>query len=175
MQDALVMSVDIPNECWYLDSAASYHYTPHQEWISDFMAKDLGKVYLANDGLLHYRGAGRMHIKTASNVMLELTSVRHVPGLKRNLISVGQLHDAEYAVLFKGGAWKITKGAMVIMKGLKCGTLYKTTLSKDCITLVGSENDTMTWHRRLGHMSEKGMKMLLESGMLHGLTSLEMS
>ena len=33
----------------------------------------------------------------------------------------------------------------------------------------------MTWHRRLGHMSEKGMKMLLESGMLHGLTSLEMS
>ena len=63
----------------------------------------------------------------------------------------------------------------MIMKGLKCGTLYKTTLSKDCIALVGSENVTMTWHRRLGHMSEKGMKMMLESGMLHVLTSLEMS
>ena len=48
-------------------------------------------------------------------------------------------------------------------------------LSKDCITLVGSENDLMTWHRRLGHMSEKGMNMMLERGMLHGLTSLEMS
>ena len=44
VQDALVMSVDIPNECWYLDLAASYHYTPHKVWISDFMAKDLGKV-----------------------------------------------------------------------------------------------------------------------------------
>ena len=110
------MSVDIPNECWYLDSAASYHYTPHQEWISDFMAKDLGKVYLANDRLLHCRGAGRMNIKTASNVTLELIGVRYVPGLKRNLILVGQLDDAGYAVLFKDGAWKITKGAMVIMR-----------------------------------------------------------
>ena len=25
VQDALVMSVDIPNECWCLDSATSYH------------------------------------------------------------------------------------------------------------------------------------------------------
>ena len=174
VQDALVTSEDVANECWYLDSAASYHYTPHQEWISDFTAKDLGKVYLVDDGLLHYRGAGEMHIQTASNVKFKLTGVRYVPGLKRNLISVGQLDDAGYAVLFKDCAWKITKGAMVIMKGLKCGTLYKTTLSKDCIALVGSENDTMTWHRRLGHMSEKGMKMMLERGMLHGLTSLEM-
>ena len=140
------MSVDIPNECWYLDSGASYRYTLHQEWISDFMAKDLGKVYNAKDGLLHYRGARVMHIKTPSNVTFELTGVRYVPGLKRNLISVGQLDDAEYAVLFEDGAWKITKGATVIMKGLKCGTLYKTTLSKNCIALFGSENGTMTWH-----------------------------
>ena len=133
------------------------------------MARDLGKVYLANDGPMHFRGAGDMHIKTACNVMFKLTSVSYVPGLKRNLISMGQLDDAGYVVHFKDASWKITRGAVVIMKGSKCGTLYKTTLSKDCIALVGSENDTMTWHQRLGHMSEKGMKMILGRGMLHGL------
>ena len=111
-------------------------------WISDFMAKDLGKVYPT--GHLHCRGAGDVHIKTTSNVMFKLTGVRYVPSLKRNLITAGQLDDVGYAVHFKDGSWEVTKGAMMIMKGLKCGTLYKTTLSKDCIALVGSENDTMT-------------------------------
>ena len=68
------------------------------------MAKDLGKFYLANDGLLHCWGEGIMHIKAACNVTFELTGVRYVPDLKRNLISVGQLDDAGYAVLFKDGA-----------------------------------------------------------------------
>ena len=30
VQDALVMSEDVPNEFRYLDSTTSYHYTPHQ-------------------------------------------------------------------------------------------------------------------------------------------------
>ena len=51
VQDALMMSEVVSNECWYLDSRASYHYTPHQHCISDFMAKDLGKVYLADKPL----------------------------------------------------------------------------------------------------------------------------
>lgn len=62
----------------------------------------------------------------------------------------------------------------MIMKGSKFCTLYKTTLSKDCIALITFENDTMTWHRRLGHMSEKGIKMMLEKDMLNRLTLLEL-
>ena len=64
------------------------------------------------------------------------TGVRYVPGLKRNLILVGQLDDAGYAMLFKDSAWKITKGAMVIMKGLKCGILYKTMLRRIALLLL---------------------------------------
>ena len=79
------------------------------------MAKDLGKD---DDGLLHFCGAGDMHIKTESNVTFKLMSVRYVPGLKRNLISVGQLDDARYAVHFKDGSWKVTKGALVIIDEL---------------------------------------------------------
>lgn len=125
-------------------------------------------MYLVNDGPMHCRGSGDMHIKSASNMLFKLTGVRYVSGLKRNLMSVGQLNDTGYGIHFKDASWKITKGAMVIMRGLKCGTLYKTILSKDCIALVRSENDSMTWHRRLGHMSEKGMKMMLQKGMLIG-------
>ena len=37
-----------------------------------------------------------------------LEKVRHIPDLKRNLISVGQLDDKGHAILFVGGTLKVT-------------------------------------------------------------------
>ncbi|RVW24254.1 Retrovirus-related Pol polyprotein from transposon TNT 1-94 [Vitis vinifera] len=53
-----------------------------------------------------------------------------------------------YAILFVGGTWKVTKGARVLACGKKTNTL-------------------------LGHMSEKGMKMLLSKGKLPELKSID--
>ena len=51
--------------------------------------------------------------------------VQHILDLKRNLISVGQLDDEGHAILFVGGTWKVTKGAMVLGRGKKTGTNLK--------------------------------------------------
>jgi hypothetical protein len=102
-----------------------------------------------------------------------LQKVRHVPKLKRNLISVGQLDTEGHAILFVGGTWKITKGAMVVARGKKTGTLYMTTSPRDMIAVAEAGTDTNLWHCRLGHMSEKGMKVLLSKGKLLELKSVE--
>ena len=39
--------------------------------------------------------------------------------------------------------------------------------------LFDASTDTSLWHRRLGHMSEKGMKMLLLKGKLPELKSID--
>ena len=90
-----------------------------------------------------------------------LEKVRHIPNLRRNLISIGQLDDEGHAILFVGGTWKVIKGARVLARGKKIGTLYITSSPRDTIAVVDASTDTSLWHRRLGHMSEKGMKMLL--------------
>ena len=97
-----------------------------------------------------------MRIKRPNGSMLELHDVRHVPGLKRNLLSVGQMDDEGYDVNFGGGRWKITKGAMVIARGKKEGTLYMTSNTKDCIAIAGANSDADLWHCRLGHISRRG-------------------
>ncbi|RVW63690.1 Retrovirus-related Pol polyprotein from transposon TNT 1-94 [Vitis vinifera] len=66
-----------------------------------------------------------------------------------------------HAILFVGGTWKVTKGARVLARGKKTGTLYMTSCPRDTIVIADASTDTSLWHRRLGHMSEKGMKMLL--------------
>ena len=102
-----------------------------------------------------------------------LEKVRHIPDLRRNLISVGQLDDEGHAILFVGGTWKVTKGARVLDHGKKTGTLYMTSSPRDTIAIADASTDTSLWHRRLGHMSEKGMKMLLSKGKLSELKSID--
>jgi len=42
------------------------------------------------------------------------------------------------------------------------------------ISVASLEADFRVWHRRLGHMSKKGMKVMLFKDMLPGLKSLEL-
>ena len=57
--------------------------------------------------------------------------------------------------------------------GKKTCTLYITSCPRDTIAVADASIDTSLWHRRLGHMSEKGMKMLLSKGKLPELKSID--
>ena len=50
--------------------------------------------------------------------------VRHVPRLSRNLISVVQLYDKSCVVTFNDKNWNVSKGSLIVEKGVKLGTLY---------------------------------------------------
>ena len=57
--------------------------------------------------------------------------------------------------------------------GKKTGTLYMTLSPRDTIVVADASTDTSLRHHRLGHMSEKGMKMLLSKGKLPELKSID--
>ena len=58
-------------------------------------------------------------------------------------------------------------------RGKKTGILYITSSPRDIIAVADASTDTSLWHRRLGHMSEKGIKMLLSKGKLVELKSID--
>ncbi|RVW41523.1 Retrovirus-related Pol polyprotein from transposon TNT 1-94 [Vitis vinifera] len=126
-----------------------------------------------DDWPLDVVGLGDVRISLPNGSVWLLEKVRHIPDLRRNLISVGQLDDEGHAILFVGGTWKVTKGARVLARGKKTGTLYMTSCPRDTIAVADASTDTSLWHRRLGHMSEKGMKMLLSKGKLPELKSID--
>ena len=57
--------------------------------------------------------------------------VRHVPDLRKNLISIGQLASEGFISIFTDKAWKVIKGSLMIEKGEKVGTLYLCTSNTD--------------------------------------------
>jgi len=80
-------------EAWMLDSASSFHATPNREWFSSYKSGELDTAYLGDDTGYRVAGVGDVKIKMFDGVERVLRGVRHVPGLRRNLISLGVLHD----------------------------------------------------------------------------------
>lgn len=52
---------------------------------------------------------GDVSIALSNRNVWTLEQVKHVPNLKKSLISVGKLDDSSYTVAFLGGVWKVTQ------------------------------------------------------------------
>ena len=74
---------------WYLDSGASFHMTGDKEFFSDLEEKDLQMhIEMGNDGRYSANGIGTITFERYSSNPFLLKDVMHVPGLKKNLVSV---------------------------------------------------------------------------------------
>jgi hypothetical protein len=89
LQDALILSVDNISESWVVDSGASFHATPHRKHFLDYVQGDFGQVHLGDDAPCKIVGMGKVKIKQHNGNQWLLKEVRHVPDLRKNLISTG--------------------------------------------------------------------------------------
>jgi hypothetical protein len=104
-----------------------------------------------------------------------LKDVCHVPTLKRNLILVSQLYAHGCDVKFSLDNWKLTKGVMVLAKRKKLGSLYVL----ECDDEVGAamtvvDSGSKFWHKRLGHMSKRGLEVMLQRDQLPSLKIVDL-
>ena len=141
--------------------------------LHNYIAIKHGRLYLADDSYLDIMGKGEVHTWT-ENGLWKLLEVRHVLDLKRKLISMGQIDDEGYTTVFGGGQWKVIKGALVVARGKKVGTLYLTPGQTDTIAVATYSVDSKLWHRRFGHMSEKRMKLLASKEKIPNLESVDL-
>ena len=91
--------------------------TPKKDWFDTYKLYNGGMVQMGNDASCSVIGIGIVKIKMFDRVVRVLSNVRHVPDLRNNLISLGVLDDLGYSYSSKGGIVKITKGALMVMKG----------------------------------------------------------
>jgi len=79
---------------------------------------------MSDDHLCKVEGIGTVRLKMFDGMVRELKEVRYVPQLKKNLISVGALETLGRVVSIRNGVLKMTKGSMVVMKGIRQNNLY---------------------------------------------------
>ena len=92
--------------------------------MSSFDKLDGCFVIIGDDRPCNMEGIGTVQIKMFDGIVRELKEVRYVPQLKRNLISVGTLKTLGLVVSIRDSVLKMTKGSMVVMKGVHWNNLY---------------------------------------------------
>ncbi|KAE8719078.1 hypothetical protein F3Y22_tig00109978pilonHSYRG00092 [Hibiscus syriacus] len=161
---------------WPLDLTCSHHMTPTREWFFDFKELKGGIVYTTNNSPLDTLGIGSIRLRNQDGSIRTLTSVHYVPDLMRNLISVGTLESKGLEMRAKDGIMRIISGALVIMKGIRkrnnvyyfLGSIIVETAVVAASTDEQESEATRLWHMRLGHVSEKSLKLLIDQGLLNG-------
>ena len=86
------------------------------------------------------------------DIIRTLTDLRHVPKLKKNLISLGTLDSNKCTYKAGGGVLRISKGALVVMKGKKINGLYTLQGSTIIGAIVVSTSESIIETTRLWHM-----------------------
>jgi hypothetical protein len=122
--------------------------------------------------------------------IITLPGFLHILGLAINLIFVSKMDDAGVKRIFENETCKMVRGEMVLLKRVWFGNLYKlqgNTISGGCnssiVPDIGVEEErtptvsgekVMMWHQRLGHIREKGLRILNDKDMIEGMSKFSL-
>ncbi|KAE8669591.1 hypothetical protein F3Y22_tig00112230pilonHSYRG00138 [Hibiscus syriacus] len=179
--DMLSISTTQLTDAWILDSGCSYHIMPNREWFSTYRPVNSGSVYLGDDRCCNIVGIGDVRIKMHDGSVRMLSGVRHIPDLKKNLISLGTLHKNGFIPKADEDreTIRIVKGALTVMKGkMTAGNIYRllgSTVAGGVHSVESCDDTTKLWHMRLAHLSERGMAELHKRNLLHGVKSCKLA
>jgi hypothetical protein len=91
---------------WYLYRGASFHMTGDKDTFSDLEEKDLKmNIDMGDDGQYSATIIGTNTFERESGKPFQLKDVMHVPGLKKNLVSITMLEDRGYDIVFSDGKY----------------------------------------------------------------------
>ncbi|XP_019433850.1 PREDICTED: uncharacterized protein LOC109340583 [Lupinus angustifolius] len=167
-------SSDHNDESWYLDSGCSNHMTSHKEWLTDFNPSRKSKVRFADDSTLKVEGTGDVVVvrKNGSNALI--TDVLFIPGLKCNLLSIGQLVQKGFSATMKDGHCEIYDGGkrLILRSNISKNMTFQVNIKaaeKQCLAAMEITEESWLWHNRYGHLNFKSLNKLGSTNMVIGL------
>ncbi|GJX27876.1 putative ribonuclease H-like domain-containing protein, partial [Tanacetum coccineum] len=167
------------NDKGFVDSGCSRHMSGNIAHLSDFKYFDGGYVTFgrgANGGRITSKGT----IKTDK---LDFDDVYFVKELKFNLFSVSQMCDKKNYVLFTDSEclvlspnFKLPDENQILLKIPRQDNMYnfdmKNIVPKDgltCLVAKATSEESMLWHRRLGHVNFKNINKLVKENLVRDL------
>ena len=98
---ALTCSLKASAESWLVESDASRHMTRNKDILAYLkQVRFSSQVELGDDASYEIKGIGSVSFQLVSGVVLHIENILYVPGLTKNLISVGVLEDKGHRVIF---------------------------------------------------------------------------
>jgi transposase InsO family protein len=163
-------------DVWFIDSGCSNHMTGNKKWFISLDENFSHAVKLGNNARMQVMGQGSVKLRVQGRTQI-VSNVFYVPDLTNNLLSVGQLLKKGLKVVMQKGTCKIFHP----MKGLIVHTHMITNRMfvmlaeqhNDACLQVTQEDLTGLWHRRFGHLHQKGLQCLEHKQMVEGMPKIK--
>jgi hypothetical protein len=157
---------------WYLDSGCSNHMTGNKSLFVKLDESVKGKVNFGNDNEADIMGKGTLAIKVKNGGVMYVQDTLFVPGLRHNLISIGQLNSKNYKIVFEGRFCRIFNNtALVVEVPMTKNRMFLMRMESNVTCLKASVDVSWLWHKRLGHLNFGSLSMLQKKNLVRGLSS----
>ena len=112
------------------------------------------------------KGKGTVAVETQSGTKI-IPEVLYVPDIDQNLISIGQLLEKDYVLLFKNMACIIFYPNGDELMTVRINQRSFPLKWKDSVvhTYTSQVNDSLLWHRRFGHFNNATLKHMHIKGL----------
>ncbi|XP_074266613.1 uncharacterized protein LOC141589892 [Silene latifolia] len=145
---------------WIIDTGASHHVTGDIRWLTESHSIPPCPVSLSNGHSVSAEVAGTVYL----NDSLILRDVLFIPSLACNLLSVSQLVDTTACILsFTNHSCHIQDPSLKTKIGvgeLRDGLYFLRAVARVKVHRVSAASSVDLWHMRLGHPSNKVIKLL---------------
>eukprot|EP00253_Pinus_taeda_P035440 PITA_35440 len=164
------------DDIWFLDSSCSNHMTGNIALFSFLDQNVKSQVTLGTDSKIYVMGKGEVKIFTKKGEKKTMVDVYYVPGMKFNLLGIGQLVQKGYNVFFVNDVCTIMDRAPrkrcideVKMTKNRMFSLRIKAVLKDGVEIAAvtqevfqsePKDENWLWHLRFGHLNFGGLNLL---------------
>ncbi|XP_040948685.1 uncharacterized protein [Gossypium hirsutum] len=135
--------------------------------------KKCSKGWLLDSGCTNHMSPDASLFKTLDRSNKIIPNVLLVPEIDRNLLSIAQLLEKGYSVVFKNKQCHIAdpsgSSLMTVTMTDKCFEVHWPNDSKFAYT--ASVDDSKLWHQRLGHANFRSLARMAKEGLAENFTS----
>ena len=155
---------------WYLDSGCLRHMTEDQSLFKVFESKKCGNVTFGAGSKSQIKGKGIISLPG----LPDIANVLYVEGMRVNLLSISQICDQDFMVLF-------SKEKCLVMDEFGKKLINGVCTLDNCYELVPDANIVCNsirlpnedlWHQRMGHASYKHLSIISKHESVLGIPKL---
>ena len=160
---------------WVIDTGSCAHICANMQALMNRRILKDGEVILkvGNGESISAIAIGSIRLQLDSGLNIILNNVYYVPSISKNIISVSCLDKDGYVFTISNSSLSISKDGIFYANAIVRNGLYLLEVNDKHVLNVNNkrlkishENESLLWHYRLGHISNKRIKKLQDSNLL---------
>ena len=167
------------DDVWFVDSGCSNHTSGTKSLFRELDESQKSEVKILNGTSITVEGRGTVVVITSHSSVKLIHDMQYIPCLAYNLLSVGQLLESGFSVLFddssciirdkKMGKFFFFSVQMTKNRMFPFDVLVK---NENCALVVQRGAPEDLWHLRYGHLNVKELQLLGNKDMVVGLPKI---